>query len=499
MKIFRLFVACSLPCFALVPGTQAVVPPPGGCYSNFTTAEGCQALNSLAGGVANTGVGWRSLFLTSTANFNTAIGAGALVLNNADSNTAVGAAALLLNTSGESNVAVGTGALVVNDSGNANTASGAFALYNNTSGNGNTAMGTDALITNTIGSANTAIGDGALFSNATGTGNTALGAGALFFYTGNGNTAIGRAALFNNTTSTGNTAVGFEALLDNDGGDFNTATGSMALHANNGGDNNTAMGYQALEQNTEGFANTAVGRGVLASNVTGSSNTAMGYAALSDNVEGTGNVAIGYWALRDSTGTNNIAIGLSAGRDLTNGDANIYIGSGVTGVAGETAHTYIRNINNTSVSGGGTDTVTVNLSTGLLGHLSSSRRHKEQIQPMANSSEALYRLKPVSYRYKKEIDSSQALDYGLVAEEVAEIDPNLTACNRDGQIESVRYNAINAMLLNEFLKEHRKNEEQGATIARLEKQLEMVTATLQKVSAQLELRENAPQTALNNQ
>jgi hypothetical protein len=259
------------------------------------------------------------------------------------------------------------------------------------------------------------------------------------------------------------------------------------------------MGHHALEQNTEGFANTAVGSGALGGSVTGSSNTAMGFGALSQNEEGTGNVAIGYWALRDVTGTNNIGIGLNAGRDVVTGDANVYIGSGVNGVAGETAHTYIRNINNTSVSGGGTDTVTVNLSTGLLGHLSSSRRHKEQIQPMANSSEALYRLNPVSYRYKKEIDSSQALDYGLVAEEVAEIDPNLTACNREGQIESVRYNAINAMLLNEFLKEHRKNEEQQATIARQQKQIEALTAGLQKLSAQLELSKSAPQTVLNNQ
>jgi uncharacterized coiled-coil protein SlyX len=131
---------------------------------------------------------------------------------------------------------------------------------------------------------------------------------------------------------------------------------------------------------------------------------------------------------------------------------------------------------------------------------------------MANSSEALYRLKPVSYRYKKEIDSSQALDYGLVAEEVAEIDPNLTACNREGQIESVRYNAINAMLLNEFLKEHRKNEEQQAVIAQLkttdakqeativkqQKQIEALVAELQKVSAQIEFTKPAPQTVLNN-
>src|SRR6185369_3318237 len=114
----------------------------------------------------------------------------------------------------------------------------------------------------------------------------------------------------------------------------------------------------------------------------------------------------------------------------------------VTGANGETDHTYVRNINTTSVSGGGTDTVTINLSTGLLGHLSSSRRHKEQIQSMNNASETLYRLKPVTYRYKKEIDVTQSLDYGLVAEEVAKIDANLVSCNKDGQVETVRYTAV---------------------------------------------------------
>ena len=174
----------------------------------------------------------------------------------------------------------------------------------------------------------------------------------------------------------------------------------------------------------------------------------------------------------------------------------------------ETDHTYIRNINNTSVSGGGTDTVTINFSTGLLGHLSSSRRHKEDIQPMTDASETLYRLKPVTYRYKKEIDVTRSLDYGLVAEEVAAVDPNLVACDKNGQIETVRYTAVNAMLLNEFLKEHRKNEEQALTIAHLEQQIQALTAGLQKVSAQLatspsrgglEVSESAPQMLLNNQ
>ena len=377
---------------------RAVVPPPDGCYPSFTTAEGCDALNSLTTGAGNTGLGWRALFANGTGSFNTGVGAGALVLNNGDSNTALGTAALLLNTIGAENTAIGTAALALNGTGNTNTANGAFALYNNTSGERNTAIGTDALKTNTAGGANTAIGDEALFSNTTGS--------------------------------------------------TNTATGDDALFANTEGGNNTANGRNALFSVSTGSANTAVGSG--------------------------------------------------AGFLATTGNGNVYIGSAMSGVAGESNHTYIRNINTTSVSGGGTDYVTINLTTGLLGHLSSSRRHKEDIQPMTDASETLYRLKPVTYRYKKEIDATQSLDYGLVAEEVAAVDPNLVACNKDGQIETVRYTAVNAMLLNEFLKEHRKNEEQALTIARLEQQIQALAAGVQKVNAHLEMINSEAQVAKNN-
>jgi len=195
----------------------------------------------------------------------------------------------------------------------------------------------------------------------------------------------------------------------------------------------------------------------------------------------------------------NTALGFQAGILATTGDGNVYIGSGMSGVAGEANHTYIRNINTSSVSGGGTDTVTVNVTTGLLGHATSSRRYKEAIKPMDNSSQALFALKPVTFRYKKEIDPSQSLEYGLVAEEVAQVDPSLAIRDKNGQIDSVRYNAINAMLLNEFLKEHRKNEEQEARMARQQKQIEALTAGLQKVSAQLEASKPAPRVAKNNQ
>jgi hypothetical protein len=233
-------------------------------------------------------------------------------------------------------------------------------------------------------------------------------------------------------------------------------------------------------------------------------NTAVGNQALFSNVSGLDNTAMGDQALTGSTGNDNTAVGFQAGILATTGNGNVYIGAGMAGVAGESNQTYIRNINTTSVSGAGTDTVTVNLSTGLLGHVTSSRRYKDDIKAMDKSSELLFALKPVTFRYKKEIDQSQTLDYGLIAEEVAKVDSNLAIRDKNGQIESVRYSAINAMLLNEFLKEHkafleeqRTVQEQGATIARLEKQIEALTAGLQKVSAQLEASKPAPQVVNN--
>jgi hypothetical protein len=242
------------------------------------------------------------------------------------------------------------------------------------------------------------------------------------------------------------------------------------------------------------------------SEIDGFFNAAFGDDAMESHMHGDKNTAVGIGALGHLTsGDKNTAIGSDAGSAPTTGSDNVYIGADVAGTDGEMDHTYIRNINTTSVSGGGTDTVTINLSTGLLGHLSSSRRHKEHIQPMNDASETLYLLKPVSYRYKKEIDVTQSLDYGLVAEEVATVDPNLVARDKDGQTETVRYTAVNAMLLNEFLKEHkafveeqRKVENLQTTVAEQQKQIDALTAGLQKVSAQLELNKSTPQTVLNN-
>jgi hypothetical protein len=439
---------------------------------------------------------------------------------------AEGVDALNLSTTGANNTAHGWFSLFSNTTGSFNTADGFQALFSNTGGHFNTGVGALALFSNTNGTDNTASGTFALFSN-TASGNTAVGSRALFYNTTGGtlgniqevdvgpNVAVGWQALESNTVASANTAVGYQALQSFTTGPVGfeqvglcTAVGFQALgNATGRGIGNSGFGYQALMNNTDGATNTAIGLQALFNNTTGDDNVAIGTSVLLRNIGGFRNTAIGDQALlNNTTGDINTALGADAGFYATTGFGNVYIGAGMGGVAGEENHTYIRNINTTSLGGAGTDTVTVNLSTGLLGHLSSSRRYKEDIQPMDYASETLYRLKPVTYRYKKEIDPSQSLDYGLVAEEVAKVDPNLANRNRDGQIESVRYNAINAMLLNEFLKEHKRVEEQEATIAELKKAIAHLAARdkeqaaqIQKVSTQLQVRNSVPRVALNDQ
>ena len=240
----------------------------------------------------------------------------------------------------------------------------------------------------------------------------------------------------------------------------------------------------ALVNNTTGGNNTANGSGALSNNTTGGDNTANGFGALNNN----------------TTGNNNTAIGLGAGVLITGG-GNVCIGANVFGVAGENDTTRIRNIYNTvqPVVGTNPDYVTVD-SSGRLGRANlSSRRYKHDIKPIDKASEALFALRPVSFRYTKQYDATQTIAFGLIAEEVAEVYPDLVGRNSEGQPESVRYEQINAMLLNEFLKEHRKNEEQEAMIARQQRQIDALTAGLQKVSAQIEASKPAPQVVNNNQ
>jgi hypothetical protein len=338
-----ILIVLSLVCLALLPKAQAVVPPPDGGYPNFNTAEGQNALFGLTSGVGNTAVGWFSLFSDTTANFNTATGAGALLFNNADNNTAFGAAALLFNSIGIRNTAVGSAALL------------------NNLGYRNTAVGAGALLSNTIGVENVAVGDAALF-NTTGNGNAALGTGA--------------------------------------GQGVTTASGVICI-----------------------------------------------------------------------------------GAPGANVDGSCYIGS----IAGQT------------VGAGGTTCYVDN--DGKLGVFLSAHRFKTDIADMGNASQALLALRPVTFHYNPELDKTGIPQFGLIAEEVAKVNPDLVTHDAKGELYTVRYEAINAMLLNEFLKEHRKNEQQRkdfeAAIARQQKQIDALSAAVQKVSAQLEASKPAPQVVNN--
>ncbi len=488
---------------------QAVTPAPDGgygppAYGTGNTAEGENALLSLTTGVFNTATGYLSLQSNTTGRFNTAIGAGALLNNTANQNTATGAGALLNNITGAFNTANGEAALFFNTTGTQNTATGTSALQSNTTGNFNTADGVDALITNTTGSFNTANGVYALRGNTTGTQNTATGVNALVTNTtGSFNTANGVGALQVNSTGDSNTANGVEALRSNTDGFNNTALGVNALRSNTDGGHNTATGAGALLSNTTGNLNTATGEGALNKNTTGSGGTAIGWDALFDNTSGNGNTAIGSDALTsNTTGRNNTVVGSNAGISLTTASNVICIGANVAG-ANLSNSCYIGSIFNQSSSAGAA--VFIN-SSGKLGTLTSSRRFKHDIKPMDKASEALFALKPVSFQYKKEIDPVGTSQLGLVAEDVEKVNPDLVVHDKEGKPYSVRYDQVNAMLLNEFLKEHRaflkeqrKVQELEANAVHQQKQIEALTAGLQKVSAQLEANKPALQLATSNE
>jgi len=340
--------------------------------------------------------------------------------------------------------------------------------------NNNTVLGDDALLNNTTGFENTAVGFNALLSNTTGLQNT----------------AIGFSALLSNTDGFGNTGTGLNPLHDNTIGNANTANGANALYHNTSGDNNTAIGFIALLASTTGFDNTANGASALNMNTTGSDNTANGFNAL----------------LLNRTGNNNIALGASAGQNLTTGSHNIYIGN-LGGTNDESRKIRIGTVggqNATFIAGisGGTvpDGVGVIVgSNGKLGTVVSSARFKDEIKPMDKASEAILALKPVTFNYKKELDPDGIPQFGLVAEDVEKVNPALVARDNQGKPYTVRYEAVNAMLLNEFLKQHGKVEKLEATVVRQQKQIEALTAGLQKVSAQLEASQTAPQVVNNNQ
>jgi hypothetical protein len=377
-------------------------------------------------------------------------------LTNGIDNTAVGWFSLKSVTTGNFNTGLGAGTLVLN-TGNDNTATGVAALLLNTTGTDNTANGTAALVHNATGNSNTAIGAFALNSNTTSDGNTANGASALFGNTTGGqNTAIGLNALYSNTTASANTAIGWQALFNNELGNSNTAIGS-----------------QALAGNMDGFQNSAIGDQALSGNSSGGQNTVIGYHAGSNITTGSRNVVMG--------GTSQI--GSVAGEQIVTADDVICIGSGNPG-ANISHSCFISNILGVAVTG----VPVVITQLGQLGTMTSSRRFKHDIKPMEKTSASILALKPVTFHYKS--DKTSTPQFGLIAEEVAKVNPDLVVRDNNGDIYTVRYDAVNVMLLNEFQKEHRKVEQ-------LEKQIEALTEGFQKVSAQLEASKPAPQVVNN--
>jgi uncharacterized coiled-coil protein SlyX len=367
-------------------------------------------------------------------------------------------------------------------------------------GSFNTADGTNALANVTTGAANAAFGWFALLSTVDTSFNTALGAGTLVLNTGSNNTAVGGAALILNTTGSSNTAVGAGAMVNNNDGLEHTAVGFQALNANTTANDNTAVGLFAMLNNVDGDSNTAVGAAALRDNISGDNNQALGRGALRLNTTGSGNIGIGREAsaLEDPAVNNVICLG-------DDGDNN--------GFGNESNRCYIGQIRDVLVGNGDGINVIID-SDGQLGTANaSSRRFKKDINPMDQTSEAILALKPVTFHYKNQ-DGKKAENtpqFGLIAEDVAEVNPDLVVRNKDGQVTYVRYDAVNMMLLNEFLKEHKKVEAQQATIAELkstvaqqQKGMEILTAQLkeqaaqiQKVSAQVEMNKPAPQTVAN--
>ncbi len=399
-----------------------------------------------------------------------------------------------------SNNGEGVGVLVSRTTGVWNTGTGFEALNHLTAGNQNMATGLRALSNNTNGGFNTATGVFSLFSNTSGFFNTATGAYSLANnISGNHNTANGYAALYRNSADD-NTATGFAALYHNTAGAQNTATGLYALLSNIGGGSNTANGLQALQNNTTGGVNTANGFGALYSNTTGDYNTANGWEALSH-----------------STGSPNTALGAEAGIGVNTAYDVICIGALVSG-EDVNYTTWIGNIYGVTTVSASTLPVIVS-QTDQLGTMSSSRRFKKEIKAMDRTSEAILGLKPVTFQYKSD-PAAAGPQFGLIAEEVAEVNPDLVVRDADGEIYTVRYDAVNAMLLNEFLKEHRaflkqqqKVDDQEpaiahlkSTLAKQQKGIEVFAARLKeqdskiaKVSAQIEARNPAPQIVLHNQ
>ena len=351
----------------------------------------------------------------------------------------------------------------------------------------NTADGQNALIHITTGSYNTGIGWYSLSSLTTAAYDTAVGAGALVLDNGGENTAVGTAALLLNTTGLRNNAVGLVGLLNNASGNFNNAHGAYALEANVDGVENEALGDEALIASVHDSHNVAIGDDALLVQNGGDSNTAVGREA-GDTI---------------TTGTHNVFLGDFAGAGAVTSSNNIAIGVQATGPYADSGNTcFIGSIWNEPVSDPATQQAVYVDQYNVLGFMVSSRRFKHDIKPMDKASEALFALKPVIYKYKS--DTKSRTQFGLIAEDVAEVNPDLVLRDKTGTVETVRFEQVNAMLLNEFLKEHKKVQDLEVTVVQQQKGMEVLTAQLkeqaaqiQKVSAQLETSKLPPQVVNN--
>ena len=455
--------------------TQGSVTAPS---MSFSGDAGTGIYSSAAGTINMSSAGTQALTV-GNANDVTGLGLGALAANTTGAhNVAVGSGALGSNTIGGANTAVGHGALGANTTGSSNTALGGLSLNTNTSGNNLVALGQWVLMNNTTGGNNTAAGQAAMLNNTTGCCNAAVGQAALNGNTtGNANSALGGSALQDNTTGSGNTAVGQGALLHNTTASNNTAAGQNSLGSNTTGTNNAAFGTNALAASATGNGNSAFGAGALAAS-TGTENVAVGTGALGSITGGVGDIAIGWGALGTTTGgNNNIAIGTQAGMNVAGNANNIHIGN--TGVSGDNntirigtqgtqSAFFAAGISGATTGLSGAVPVVVDTN-GQLGTVSSSARFKEDVHDMADASSGLLQLRPVTFRYKAPYqDGSKPLDYGLIAEEVAKIYPDLVVKDASGQIQTVQYQKLTPMLLNELQKEHERTQKLEERLAALE-------------------------------
>ncbi len=320
--------------------------------------------------------------------------------------------------------------------------------------------------------------------------NLGTGAGNPGVSTGDRDTALGEQALASNTTGSDNTAVGAEALYSNTSGSTNTGVGSFSLWANTNGLVNTAIGSGALSSNTSGNGNSALGASAMSSNTTGGNNTAVGIQALFGNTTSSNNTAVGANALGNASGSGNTALGRSAGFNITTGTNNIDIGNNPPGNESSTirigstqTRAFLAGVNGVTVSSG---TAVYIDSNGQLGTITSSVRFKEDVESMGDASEGLMKLRPVTFRYKAPYDDgSHLLQYGLIAEEVAKVYPDLVQYDEKGKPFTVRYHEINTMLLNELQKQHGTVAEQQAEVTRLRSQLAEQEARIQRLEALL--------------